>query len=130
MIFLVQLATMAEWLEKFNLKIPLEFSKMKKNFEFLPPNVIETIGSFVDQSLLVKSSSRHASLVDLLVEIPHRCIHKKSYLNNEYHEKRAVYLCYLAKKLRQNSSRILEFSHCNETTRNQAILLVKPNGSK
>ncbi|CAF4370421.1 unnamed protein product, partial [Adineta steineri] len=62
----------------------------------------------------------------LLVEIPHICIHKKDYLNNEYIEKRAIYLCYLAKKLQY----LLEFSHLNDTTLNQAVLIVKPNGNK
>jgi hypothetical protein len=120
---------MAEWLNKYDLKIPLRFSKMKKSFQFLPPTTIEIIGSYKYQSLIVKSSTMPA-IVDLLVEMPRLSIHKKDYLNNEYVEKRAIYLCYLAKKLKQNSQRYLEYSHLNDTTEHQAVLLVKPNGER
>ncbi|CAF1245798.1 unnamed protein product [Adineta steineri] len=118
-----ELSTMSEWLGKFDIKIPLTFSKMNKPFQFIPPTVIEPIGSYTYDGLIVKSSNKISTIVDLLVEIPHICIHKKDYLNNEYIEKRAIYLCYLAKKLQY----LLEFSHLNDTTLNQAVLIVKPN---
>jgi hypothetical protein len=117
---------MSEWLEKFDIKIPLSFSKMSKPFQFLPPTVIQPIGSYTSNTLIIKSSNKISTIIDLLVEIPHICIHKKDYLNNEYIEKRAIYLCYLAKKLKYS----LEFSHLNDTTVNQTVLLVKPNGKK
>ena len=119
---------MPDWLKKFDLTIPLEFSKLKKSFQFLPPSTIEAIGSYVHNSLIVKSASKSSIVVDLLVEMPRLCIHKKDYLNNEYIEKRAIYLCYLAKKLKQTPEYVLEFSHLNDTTTNQAVLLVKPQG--
>lgn len=120
------LSTISEWLEKFHIKIPITYSKMTKSFQFLPPTTIQTIGSYTSDTLIVKSSETISILIDLLVEIPHICIHKKDYLNNEYLEKRAIYLCYLAKKLKYS----LEFSHLNDTTLNQAVLIVKPNGKK
>jgi hypothetical protein len=116
---------MSEWLEKFEIKIPLSFSKMNKTFQFLPPSIIQSIGSYTSNTLITKSSNPIPTIVDLLVEIPHICIHKKDYLNNEYIEKRAIYLCYLAKKLKYS----LEFSYLNDTTVNQVVLLVKPNGN-
>lgn len=120
------LSKMSEWLEKFDIKIPLTFSKMNKSFQFLPPIVIQPIGSYTYNSLIVKSSNKISTIIDLLVEIPHICIHKKDYLNNEYIEKRAIYLCYLAKKLKYS----LEFSYLNDTTINQTVLIVKPNGNE
>ncbi|CAF3742018.1 unnamed protein product [Rotaria magnacalcarata] len=118
-----RLSKMSEWLEKFDIKIPLSFSKMSKSFQFIPPTIIETIGSYTYDGLIVRSSNKISTLVDLLVEMPRICIHKKDYLNNEYIEKRAIYLCYLAKKLKYS----LEFSHLNDTTLNQVVLLVRPN---
>jgi len=115
---------MSEWLEKFDIKIPLSFSKRNKTFQFIPPTFVQTIGSYTSNSLIIKSSNKISTIIDLLVEIPHICIHKRDYLNNEYIEKRAIYLCYLAKKLKYS----LEFSHLNDTTLNQAVLFVKPNG--
>ncbi|CAM4821656.1 unnamed protein product [Rotaria magnacalcarata] len=118
-----RLSKMSEWLEKFDIKIPLSFSKMSKSFQFIPPTIIETIGSYTYDGLIVRSSNKISTLVDLLVEMPRICIHKKDYLNNEYIEKRAIYLCYLAKILKYS----LEFSHLNDTTLNQVVLLVRPN---
>jgi len=117
---------MSEWLDKFDIKIPLSFSKMNKTFQFIPPTFIQTIGSYIYNGLIVKSSNKISAVIDLLVEIPRICIHKKDYLNNEYMQKRAIYLCYLAKKLKYS----LEFSHLNDTTLNQAVLIVKPNGNR
>ncbi len=117
---------MSEWFEKFDIKIPLSFSKMKKKFQFLPPTVIQPIGSYTYHGLIIKSTNKISTMIDLLVEIPHICIHKEDYLNNKYIENRAIYLCYLAKKLQYS----LEFSHLNDTTLNQAVLIVKPNGNK
>jgi len=118
---------MPEWLEKFDIKIPLSFSKLTKTFQFLPPTVIQPIGSYTSHTLIIRSSNKISTIIDLLVEIPHKCIHKNDYLNNQYTEKRAIYLCYLAKKLKKYS---LEFSHLNDTTINQTILIVKPNGNR
>ncbi|CAF4909355.1 unnamed protein product, partial [Rotaria magnacalcarata] len=87
-----RLSKMSEWLEKFDIKIPLSFSKMSKSFQFIPPTIIETIGSYTYDGLIVRSSNKISTLVDLLVEMPRICIHKKDYLNNEYIEKRAIYL--------------------------------------
>jgi Nrap protein domain 1 len=115
---------MSEWLGKFDLKIPLTFSKMSKTFQFLPPIVIQPVGSYSSNTLLIKSTKSISIIVDLLVEIPHICVHKKDYLNNQYTEKRAIYLCYLAKKLRYPK----EFSHLNDTTDHQPVLLVRPTG--
>jgi hypothetical protein len=99
---------------------------MNKTFQFIPPTFIQTIGSYIYNGLIVKSSNKISAIIDLLVEIPRICIHKKDYLNNEYMQKRAIYLCYLAKKLKYS----LEFSHLNDTTLNQAVLIVKPNGNR
>jgi len=118
-----ELSAMSEWLTKFDIQIPLTYSKMLKTFEFIPPTFIQPIGSYTSNTLIVKSST---IVIDLLVEIPHKCIHKKDYLNNEYFEKRSIYLCYLAKKFKQYS---LEFGYLNQTTENQIVLFVKPNES-
>lgn len=99
---------------------------MTKTFQFRPPMIIQPIGSYAYNGLLVKSSNKMSTMIDLLVEIPHPCIHKKDYLNNTYSEKRAIYLCYLAKKLKYS----LEFAQLNDTTLNQTVLIVKPNGNK
>ncbi len=117
---------MSEWLEKFEIKIPLSFSKMNKTFQFIPPIVIQPIGSYTYNGLIIKSSNNISTIIDLLVEIPRICIHKNDYLNNQYIEKRAIYLCYLAKKLKY----LLEFSHLNDTKLNQTVLIIKPNGNK
>ncbi len=98
---------------------------MTKTFQFLPPIVIQPIGSYTSNTLIIKSSNKISTIIDLLVEIPHKCIHKNDYLNNQYTEKRAIYLCYLAKKLKYS----LEFSHRNDTTINQTVLIVKPTGN-
>ncbi|CAF1346478.1 unnamed protein product, partial [Adineta ricciae] len=120
-----ELSKMSEWLDKFNIKIPLSYAKMEKSFQFFPPTVIEPIGSYTYDGFIVKSSNKLSTIIDLLVEIPRICIHKRDYLNNEYIGKRAVYLCYLAKKLKHS----LEFAHLNDTTNNHAVLLVKPKES-
>ena len=117
---------MSEWFDKFDIKIPLSYSKMFKTFQFLPPTIIQPIGSYTYNGLIIKSSKKISTIIDLLVEIPHISIHKKDYLNNEYIEKRAIYLCYLAKKLKYST----EFSHLNDTKFNQPVLIVKPNGNK
>ncbi|CAF4720268.1 unnamed protein product, partial [Rotaria magnacalcarata] len=65
---------------------------MSKSFQFIPPTIIETIGSYTYDGLIMRSSNKISTLVDLLVEMPRICIHKKDYLNNEYIEKRAIYL--------------------------------------
>jgi len=99
---------------------------MNKTFQFLPPIIIQPIGSYTYNGLIIKSSNKISTIIDLLVEIPRICIHKNDYLNNQYIEKRAIYLCYLAKKLKY----LLEFSHLNDTKLNQTVLIVKPNGNK
>ena len=116
---------MSEWLAKFDLKIPLSFAKKNKTFQFLPPVVIQPVGSYSSNTLLIKSSNPVSIIVDLLVEMPHICVHKNDYLNNQYTEKRAIYLCYLAKKLPYP----LQFAHCNDTTNHQPVLLVKLTGN-
>ena len=127
----LQLSDMSEWLDKFDLKIPLSFSKMEKQFQFLPPTTIQPIGSYSYDGLIVKSSNSNPVVVDLLVEMPHVCIHKKDYLNNIYLEKRAIYLCYLAKRLKHHTDRSLKFAYLNDTTTTtQAVLLVKSSGKK
>lgn len=65
-------------------------------FQFLTPKSVRLTGS----KLISTLQSDHIA-VDIAVEIPRKCFQKEDYLNTIYHQKKAIYLSYLALKLRK-----------------------------
>lgn len=73
-----------------------QFNLPKFCFQFLAPKSIRLTGS----KLLSTLQSDNLN-VDISVEIPKKCFQKEDYLNTIYHQKKAIYLSYLALKLRK-----------------------------
>lgn len=87
-----------KWLNK-KVMNPLsneQFKLPKFSFQFLTPKSIRLTGS----KLLSTLQSDNIN-VDIAVEIPKKCFQKEDYLNTIYHQKKAIYLSYLALKLRK-----------------------------
>lgn len=85
-----------KWLNK-KVMNPLnneQFHVPKFFFQFLTPKSIRLTGS----KLLSTLQSDNIN-VDVAVEIPKKCFQKEDYLNAIYHQKKAIYLSYLALKL-------------------------------
>lgn len=68
----------------------------KFHFQFLTPKSVRLTGSKRLATLLSDNIS-----VDIAVEMPKKCFQKEDYLNTIYHQKKAIYLSYLALKLRK-----------------------------
>ncbi|KAJ6634925.1 Nucleolar protein 6 [Pseudolycoriella hygida] len=84
-----------------------QFNLPKFVFQFLTPKSIRLTGS----KLLSTLQSDNIS-VDVAVEMPKKCFQKEDYLNTIYHQKKAIYLCYLASKLRKwDQQTNLEFTY-------------------
>lgn len=73
-----------------------QFNLPKFFFQFLTPKSVRLTGS----KLLSTLQSDNIN-VDIAVEIPKKCFQKEDYLNTIYHQKKAIYLSYLALKLRK-----------------------------
>lgn len=64
---------------------------------FEPPAAVEAIGSFPLHCCL--SGSSPPAVLDVAVNMPASCLHKKDNLNYKYHARRALYLAVLSKAL-------------------------------
>lgn len=87
-----------KWLDK-KVMNPLsneQFHLPKFYFQFLTPNSIRLTGSKLFSTLQSDNIN-----VDVAVEMPRKCFQKEDYLNTIYHQKKAIYLSYLALKLRK-----------------------------
>jgi U3 small nucleolar RNA-associated protein 22 len=62
--------------------------------DFYPPTKISVVGSFLLDTMTKASRS-----IDLAITIPDECLVRKDYLNYRYHDKRLLYLAYVAKAL-------------------------------
>lgn len=98
-----------KWLDK-KVMNPLsneQFILPKFYFQFLTPTSIRLTGS----KLLSTLQSDNIN-VDIAVEMPKKCFQKEDYLNTIYHQKKAIYLSYLALKLRKwDQQTSLEFMY-------------------
>lgn len=72
-----------------------QFKSPKFFFQFLTPKSIRFTGSKLLSTLQTNNIN-----VDIIVEMPKKCFQKEDYLNTIYHQKKAIYLSYLALKLR------------------------------
>lgn len=84
-------------------EFPLAFSTgsqvlTKESFKFVQQRIVHQLGS----SRLGTSYGKPLK-VDLLLEIPDKCLRKDDYLNLRYHMKRAHFLCHLAEALGNQS---------------------------
>lgn len=85
-----------------------QFNLPKFCFQFLTPKSVRLTGS----KLLSTLQSDNVIDVDIAVEIPRKCFQKEEYLNTIYHQKKAIYLSYLALKLREwDQQTNLEFKY-------------------
>lgn len=92
------LSTDIKWLNR-KVMHPLSnenFHLPKFYFQFLTPKSVRVTGSKLLSTLLSDSIN-----VDIAVEMPKKCFQKEDYLNTIYHQKKAIYLSYLALKLRK-----------------------------
>lgn len=71
-------------------------SKIKGKFQFIAPQEIKVVGSY-----LLKTLTKPNQFVDIAVEMPKECLQAKDYLNYRYHFKRACYLSWLASALKK-----------------------------
>lgn len=98
-----------KWLNK-KVMNPLNnerFHLPKFSFQFLTPKSIRLTGSKLLSALQSDSIN-----VDVAVEMPKKCFQKEDYLNTIYHQKKAIYLSYLALKLRKwDQQTNLEFTY-------------------
>lgn len=91
-------STELKWLKKQNCKIPLNVADLNVpefNFQFIAPKSIKVIGSYKLNTLVGPTYA-----VDVAIEMPAECFQKENYLNLIYHQKKALYLSYLAIKLK------------------------------
>ncbi|XP_050068286.1 nucleolar protein 6 [Anopheles maculipalpis] len=73
----------------------------KERFRFLQQRHVRTIGGC---DSMLRTTFGKPLVVDLLLVMPDKCLHKEDYLNLRYHYKRAHYLCTIAQHLLQQSS--------------------------
>ncbi|XP_055607721.1 nucleolar protein 6 [Uranotaenia lowii] len=77
---------------KFPLEIPENSAFLsKQSFQFRQQRIVHQIGSAT-----LGTQYGKPTVIDLLLEIPEKCLHKEDYLNLRYHYKRAHFLCHLA----------------------------------
>ncbi|XP_035900786.1 nucleolar protein 6 [Anopheles stephensi] len=74
----------------------------KERFRFLQQRHVRTFGGC---DTMLRTSFGKPLVVDLLLIMPEKCLHKEDYLNLRYHYKRAHYLCTIAQQLLQQSAR-------------------------
>ncbi|CAL8143169.1 unnamed protein product [Orchesella dallaii] len=91
------------------IKFPLPTRILRKDFQGLlnqslkwhPPSTVEILGSWSVGTALNKVSS-----VDIFLEMPFEYLLKSDYKNHRYHIKRAIYLGFLAKKLKKRGDQV------------------------
>lgn len=116
-----------KWLKKnqvvppISADIPLDAAPIK--FRFVSPRSVFAIGSFRSQTIINASPA-----VDVCAEIPAEFFAKGNHLNGIYHRKKALYLSYIALKLKQWD----QIADCKFTFINgsalQPVLMLQPAG--
>lgn len=103
------------------IEIPIDKNPInnKGQFQFLPPSVINVVGSFNLDTLCAVEP-----VIDVAIEIPHACWQVKDHLNFRYHRKRALYLVYIAQHLLELNIE-MKFAYQHECHL-KPILLIKP----
>lgn len=87
-------------IKKNKIKLPInlngiDIDSSKLLFQFIAPEKVYFIGSYRQGTLF----GDHYS-VDICLEIPSKCFQKDNSVNLGYHYKRALYVCYIAKTLK------------------------------
>ncbi|XP_049938031.1 nucleolar protein 6 [Schistocerca serialis cubense] len=117
--------TNQKWLKKLKVRMPLIPNLVcnKGIFQFLRPASISLIGSWRLQCCVGPDVT-----VDLNVEMPQACFLKTDYLNQRYHQKRALYLAYLASYLQESDllEEVMFHTWCGNTLK--PVLKLKPAG--
>uniref|UniRef100_A0A182K7F9 Nucleolar protein 6 n=1 Tax=Anopheles christyi TaxID=43041 RepID=A0A182K7F9_9DIPT len=89
-------------------QFPLQFAGLehveevlgKERFRYMQQRHVRVIGGCDN---LLRTSFGKPLVVDVLLVMPEKCLHKEDYLNLRYHAKRAHYLCTVAERLLQRS---------------------------
>ncbi|PSN31316.1 Nucleolar protein 6 [Blattella germanica] len=113
-----------KWLKKLKVKLPLhQFPHTPGVFKFVKPKSVSLIGSYRGGCCLGPNAR-----VDVEVEAMEGCFDARDFLNHRYHRKRALYLAYIAGKLRKSS--LVEEMHFVQSCSNplKPVLEVKPTG--
>ena len=116
-----------KWLKKSKIKMPLiseAINVPEIKFCFLKPKPARIIGSYGVQTVIGPVIN-----VDLGIEMPAKCFRKGDNLNEIYHRKRALFLCYLANHFAKNKDVIeeIQFSlYRNEPLK--PLLVITPAG--
>lgn len=116
-----------KWLKKNKIEPPISdeipFDSAPIKFRFVSPTAIFPVGSFRSQTVI-----NALPILDVCVEIPAEFFSKGNHLNGTYHRKKALYLSYLALKLK----RWPQVSDCKFTFVNgnsfQPVLVLEPSG--
>ncbi|KAG8194848.1 hypothetical protein JTE90_017281 [Oedothorax gibbosus] len=92
----------------------------KGTFKFCPPSNITEIGSYVLQTMCSATP-----VVDIAIEIPKECWQNRDFLNYQYHRKRAFYLAYIARCLRESDLiEDMNFYYQNECYLKPTLLII------
>lgn len=116
-----------KWLKKngvvppISLDIPFDAAPIK--FRFVSPRTVFAIGSFRSQTIINANP-----IVDICAEIPAEFFSKGNHLNGIYHRKKALYLSYIALKIKKWD----QIADCKFTFINgnplQPVLMLEPAG--
>uniref|UniRef100_A0A182UAY7 Nucleolar protein 6 n=1 Tax=Anopheles melas TaxID=34690 RepID=A0A182UAY7_9DIPT len=95
-------------LEYDGVQFPLPLASMqhaqevlgKERFRYVQQHQVRVIGGCDG---MLRTSFGKPLVVDLLLVMPEKCLHKEDYLNLRYHCKRAHYLCTIAERLLQQA---------------------------
>ncbi|KAG8240268.1 hypothetical protein J437_LFUL015338 [Ladona fulva] len=114
-----------KWLKKLGMKMPLKqlSAEVSGVFLFAKPAAVKLIGSYAN-GCCVGPNIR----ADVLIQMPRKCFQRGDPLNYKYFYKRALYLTYLAAKLKQSDLvEEVKFAHGHGIA-NRPVLIVKPSG--
>lgn len=113
-----------KWLKKNRIIPPISqdipFDAAPIKFRFISPSSVFAIGSFRSQTIINANP-----ILDACVEIPHEFFSKGNHLNGIYHRKKALYLSYLALKLKSWEQVVeCKFTYINGNPLQPAIVVV------
>ncbi|KAG1669163.1 Nucleolar protein 6 [Nymphon striatum] len=113
------------WMNNMKIQMPIseELMENKGVWKFIPPTEIKIIGSFP-----LDLTARRNCEIDLCIEMPKACFKKSDYLNRRYHQKRALYLAYIAGNLK--NSHLIESVCYREDNGDSPTLVLKPSDSE
>lgn len=115
------------WLKKNHVVLPISsvipFDAAPIKFRFVSPRSVFAIGSFRSQTIINANP-----IVDVCAEIPAEFFSKGNHLNGIYHRKKALYLSYIALKIKKWD----QIADCKFTFINgnplQPVLVLEPAG--